>query len=116
MIGWPSALEERLVDGDVLDPDDAFVLHLDDPINEQERIACGSVHDATDVHRWNAAASPERTSQRDVAVTGTVATTCPMRARERSPTMSAVPLIIRQRSCRRSRRHVVQHGLSPSTS
>ncbi len=40
MIGWPGKVphEERLVDGHVLDADDALaVLQLDDPVDQQQR-------------------------------------------------------------------------------
>ncbi len=53
MIGWPGkvALKERLVDRDVLDADDPLaVLDLDDPIDQQERIAMRQdVQDRADV-------------------------------------------------------------------
>ena len=35
------ALEKRLVVGDILDPDDAFGLHLHDAVHQQKRVAMG---------------------------------------------------------------------------
>src|SRR2546421_13031979 len=70
------ALEERLVDRDVLDSDDSLLpFHFDDPVYEQERIAVGQiVHDLADIHRRHARAPPralEGPGQGDVAaVTG----------------------------------------------
>ena len=53
------AREVRLVDGDVLDGDDALLrLHLDDAVDEQERVAVREDgHDLDDVHRAFAGAS-----------------------------------------------------------
>jgi glutamate carboxypeptidase len=46
--------EKRLIDGDILDPDDAFFLQLLNAVNQQHRVAVGkNVPDRLDIHDGN---------------------------------------------------------------